>query len=95
MANHVHEYVNPLYCADDNSEFLVPNTASQNIKFWREMYCRFESGVHPREPIKEILHASADHSTALKDHINLLQCRIAQLEKLLGAKLKNFFFFFP
>jgi hypothetical protein len=37
------------------------------------MYCRFESGVHPREPLGDMLLAICDHSSSLEDHIRLLQ----------------------
>lgn len=84
MANHTNEYMNPLYQADSNTGLMVPNISSQNIKFWRGMYCRFESGVHPREPLNDILLSTCDHSTSLTEHIKLLQKRITSLKKLLG-----------
>ncbi|KAK6637361.1 hypothetical protein RUM44_007777 [Polyplax serrata] len=84
MANHVSEYLNPLFHPEENCEFLILNTASQNIRFWRDMYCRFESGVHPREPLNDILLATMDHSTSMREHIKHLQQRIAQLRKLTG-----------
>lgn len=85
MANHVSEYLNPLFHPEENCEFLILNTASQNIRFWRDMYCRFESGVHPREPLNDILLATMDHSTSMREHIKHLQQRIAQLRKLTGT----------
>lgn len=36
------------------------------------MYSRFESGVHPREPLGDLLLASKDHSTSLEDHVQHL-----------------------
>lgn len=72
MANHMNEYINPLYSALASPDVLVPNIAPQNIKFWRGMYCRFESGVHPREPLGDLLLATCDHSSSLEDHIRLL-----------------------
>lgn len=36
------------------------------------MYCRFESGVHPREPLGDLLLATCDHSFSLEDHIKYL-----------------------
>lgn len=41
-------------------------------RFWRGMYSRFESGVHPREPLGDLLLASKDHSTSLEDHVQHL-----------------------
>jgi myotubularin-related protein 6/7/8 len=72
MANHMNEYINPLYSALATPDILTPNIAPQNIKFWRGMYCRFESGVHPREPLGDLLLATCDHSSSLEDHIRLL-----------------------
>ena len=43
------------------------------FRFWRVLYCRFESGVHPRENLDEVVLATADHSRSLEDHINFLQ----------------------
>jgi len=68
----MNEYINPLYSALATPDILVPNIAPQNIKFWRGMYCRFESGVHPREPLGDLLLATCDHSSSLEDHIRLL-----------------------
>ena len=42
------------------------------FRFWRGMYGRFESGVHPREPLGDLLLASRDHSSSLEDHVNHL-----------------------
>lgn len=84
MANHMNEYLNPLYEAETNVGVLSPNTCPQNIRFWRGMYCRFEGGVHPREAMGDILLATCDHSTSLQEHIKLLQKRITSLKGLLG-----------
>jgi hypothetical protein len=68
----MNEYINPLYSSLATPDILMPNIAPQNIKFWRGMYCRFESGVHPREPLGDLLLATCDHSSSLEDHIRLL-----------------------
>lgn len=45
-------------------------------RFWRGMYGRFESGVHPREPLGDLLLASRDHCSSLEDHVqNLAKVR--------------------
>jgi hypothetical protein len=36
------------------------------------MYARFESGVHPREHLGDLLLASKDHCTSLEDHVTHL-----------------------
>lgn len=72
MANHMNEYINPLYAEDESPGTLFPVLCPQNIKFWRGMYCRFESGVHPREPLGDLLLATCDHSYSLEDHIKYL-----------------------
>lgn len=71
MSNHLNEYINPLY-RPEMDETIRPNLAPQCIKFWRGMYSRFESGIHPREPLDDLLIASKDHSTSLDDHVQLL-----------------------
>lgn len=71
MTNHITEYQNPLY-RPAVEEVLMPNLAPQSIKFWRNMFCRYESGVHPREPIDELLTSTKDHNASLEDHVQHL-----------------------
>lgn len=40
--------------------------------FWRGMYGRFETGIHPREPLEDLLLASRDHCNSLEDHMQHL-----------------------
>lgn len=84
MANHMNEYINPLYSPEDTPGLLIPNVMPQSIKFWRGMYCCFESGVHPREPLGDLLLATCDHSASLDDHIHLLTKRINSLKEVMG-----------
>ena len=51
LTNSADEFVNPLYDHAAKSEVLTVNLSPQNIRFWRGLYCRFESGTHPREPV--------------------------------------------
>lgn len=90
MANHINEYVNPLY-RPEIEEILKPNLAPQCLKFWRGMYSRFESGVHPREPICDILLASRDHCTSLEDHVNYLTKRISNIKSIISKSAKRTF----
>ncbi|XP_065282966.1 phosphatidylinositol-3,5-bisphosphate 3-phosphatase MTMR6 [Dermacentor albipictus] len=84
LGNHISEYVNPLYRTDRRgADTLHPSLAPQAIRFWRGMYNRFENGVHPREPLSDILAATKDHILSLEDHIQHLVKRIAQLRELL------------
>ncbi|KAJ8938721.1 hypothetical protein NQ318_005575 [Aromia moschata] len=89
MANHLHEYLNPLYTPEESSEVLVPNLIPQNIKFWRGMYCRFESGVHPREPQADVLLAAADHSFSLDEHVKYLSKRISSVRSLISRTVEK------
>ncbi|XP_024082511.1 myotubularin-related protein 8 isoform X2 [Cimex lectularius] len=84
MANHMREYINPLYNPKFCEGVLRPNLIPQNIRFWRGMYCRFESGVHPRESVSESLLVASNHSNSLEEHIKLLQKKINALTKLLS-----------
>ncbi|XP_039294729.1 myotubularin-related protein 6 isoform X1 [Nilaparvata lugens] len=81
MANHMNEYMNPLYDSSFAPQTLKPCLAPQSFKFWRGMYCRFESGVHPRENLGDLLLATCDHSASLEDHIKLLQKRISTIKQ--------------
>ena len=55
LVTHNDEFVNPLYDRETQSQILTLNLSPQNIKFWRGLYCRFETGAHPREPIIDLL----------------------------------------
>lgn len=83
MFKHVNEYVNPLYSAESTPGTLIPNLSPQNIKFWRGMYCRYESGVHPREPLGDLLLATLDHTYSLEDHERFLKKRVNSIKFLL------------
>ncbi|CAA9997503.1 unnamed protein product [Nesidiocoris tenuis] len=72
MANHMEEYINALYDFKAWNCVLFPNLASQNIRFWRGLFYRFEGGVHPREGIDELLLVTQNHSNSLEQHIKLL-----------------------
>ncbi|KAL7046375.1 hypothetical protein ACKWTF_002556 [Chironomus riparius] len=72
MANHMNEYLNPLYKPGEVDDILVPNLAPQCIKFWRGMYSRFESGIHPREDVSDFLLASKEHCSSLDEHVQHL-----------------------
>lgn len=88
MANHLNEYINPLY-RPEMDEIIKPNLAPQCIRFWRGMYSRFESGVHPREPLDDLLLASQDHCTSLEDHVQHLTKRIASFKNLISKSAKR------
>ncbi|XP_074649739.1 phosphatidylinositol-3,5-bisphosphate 3-phosphatase MTMR6-like isoform X2 [Tubulanus polymorphus] len=86
MAKNLGDYINPLYkkeCEITHS-VLKPNSSPQTFKFWRGMYNRFESGVHPRENVSDVVSALKDHSSSMEDHIKLLEKRITGLCKVLG-----------
>ncbi|XP_055536844.1 myotubularin-related protein 8 isoform X3 [Wyeomyia smithii] len=88
MSNHLNEYINPLY-RPEMDETIRPNLAPQCIKFWRGMYSRFESGIHPREPLDDLLVASKDHSTSLDDHVQLLTKRINSFKNMISKSAKR------
>ncbi|XP_054707043.1 myotubularin-related protein 6-like [Uloborus diversus] len=83
MSNHLSEFLNPLYRREVD-RVLHPSPAPQAIQFWRGMYNRFEDGVHPREPLGDMLVAAKDHISSLEDHALFLQKRIGRLKRALG-----------
>ncbi|XP_041970088.1 myotubularin-related protein 8 isoform X2 [Aricia agestis] len=90
MASHLNEYKNPLYNPKAHPELIKPDLSAQSIRFWRGMYCRHESGVHPREALADLLPAAVDHATALALHVDYLARRIATFKSLLsGRKAKK------
>ncbi|XP_052278880.1 myotubularin-related protein 6-like isoform X2 [Dreissena polymorpha] len=80
------EFLNPLFKKEYEVTMpvLIPKVYPQCIKFWRGMYNRFETGVHPRDEVKDILSAARDHSASLEDHVRLLEKRITQICHVLG-----------
>lgn len=58
------------------------------------MYGRFESGVHPREPLGDLLLSSRDHCTSLEDHVqHLTKVSISTIE-LIDLKIHDLFVYF-
>lgn len=41
-------------------------------RFWRGMYNRFENGIHPREPLGDLLAATTEHTQSLTDQADYL-----------------------
>lgn len=88
MTNHLNEFVNPLY-RPEMDEILRPNLAPQVIQFWRGMYGRFETGVHPREDICDIMLTSRDHCASLEDHVQYLTKHISNFKNLISKSAKK------
>lgn len=55
------------------------------------MYCRFESGVHPREPQTDLLLATANHTHSLDNHIKYLSKRISSMKSFIAKAVENKF----
>ncbi|XP_017868151.1 PREDICTED: myotubularin-related protein 6 isoform X3 [Drosophila arizonae] len=88
MSNHLNEYINPLY-KPNVDESIKANLAPQCIKFWRGMYSRFESGIHPREPLGDLLLDSKEHCNSLEDHVQHLTKRIASFKNYISKSAKK------
>ncbi|XP_045453513.1 myotubularin-related protein 6 [Melitaea cinxia] len=86
MASHLNEYKNPLYNPKAHPDVLKPDLNAQSIRFWRGMYCRHESGVHPRESLADLLPAAVEHAGALTLHIDYLAKRISTFKSLLSGR---------
>lgn len=89
MSNHMNEYINPLYRPGELEDIIRPNLSPQVIRFWRGMYSRYESGVHPRENIGDLLLSSKDHCASLEDHAIALTKRIGNLKNLISKSAKK------
>jgi hypothetical protein len=54
------------------------------------LYCRFESGVHPREPVIDLLTVMQNHTSSLEDHGKQLSKTIGQVTQMIAnAKATN------
>ncbi|KAK3854666.1 hypothetical protein Pcinc_038871 [Petrolisthes cinctipes] len=80
ISSHEREYRNPLYRKDSTADVLRINLCPQSIRFWRGMYNRFENGVHPREPLGDLLAATTEHTQSLSDQADFLTKRITWLK---------------
>ncbi|XP_072040916.1 phosphatidylinositol-3,5-bisphosphate 3-phosphatase MTMR8-like isoform X2 [Amphiura filiformis] len=91
MQTRMADYINPLYrpLLASKDPVLKPNTNPQAFRFWRGMYNRYENGVHPREPLMDILSAMKDHSSSLDDHVQYLESKVTSLRRMLGYEDKN------
>ncbi|XP_038063077.1 myotubularin-related protein 8-like [Patiria miniata] len=86
MQGRMADYYNPLYKANSPATggILRPNLSPQMFRFWRGMYNRYDNGVHPREPIADILNAMKDHTSSLTDHVRFLENKVSNLKDVLG-----------
>ncbi|KAK2184782.1 hypothetical protein NP493_253g03029 [Ridgeia piscesae] len=86
LTKYTSDFLNPFYQRDLEltQPVLQPVTNPQSFRFWRGLYCRFDSGIHPRESVYDVVRALKDHTSSLQDHCQLLEKRIASLCKLLG-----------
>lgn len=53
------------------------------------MYSRFESGIHPREPLGDLLLDSKEHCNSLEDHVQHLTKRIASFKNYISKSAKK------
>lgn len=82
------QFVNPLYERTTSKQVLSFRDGiiiPQNIKFWRGLYCRFESGAHPRECLLDLLTITQNHTTSLEDHGRQLTKTIGYYTEKIGA----------
>lgn len=56
-----------------NEDVLDLDTSPQQIKFWRGFYNRFDSGLHPRESLDDLISLTFNHITSLEKHIAFLE----------------------
>jgi len=84
LTNSADEYINPLYEPSSRTEVLMPNVMPQNILFWRGLYCRYEAGTQPREPVIDLLTLTQLHTQSLEDHAKHLSRRVDGLRSLIS-----------
>jgi len=85
LTNNADEFLNPLYDYASKTEVLQPSVSPQNIRFWRGLYCRFEVGTHPREPVIDLLTLTQLHTASLEDHAKHLSKRVDGLKSLISS----------
>jgi len=85
LTNSADEFVNPLFDNSSKCDVLSPSVSPQNILFWRGLYCRFEVGTHPREPVIDLLTLTQMHTASLEDHAKHLSKRVDGLKSLISS----------
>ncbi|CAF1474994.1 unnamed protein product [Adineta steineri] len=85
ILQNVNDFKNPLFRPQSTyaSEVLLPTIHSQTLKFWMNMYHRFDGSILPKENIPNTLTHLIDHTAALNDHARLLEKRIRELRTIL------------
>jgi myotubularin-related protein 6/7/8 len=89
VLQNVNDFKNPLFRPQSTyaSEVLLPTINSQTLKFWLNMYHRFDSSILPRENIPNTLTHLIDHTISLNDHARLLEKRIRELQSILENEI--------
>ncbi|XP_074599792.1 myotubularin related protein 6 isoform X2 [Brevipalpus obovatus] len=84
------EYTNPLYVIQRKKraliDFLDVNISPQIIRFWRAMYNRFDTGIHPREAVDDLMYVTFKHIQSLEEHIKYLEEKINEQEQLFNQQ---------
>ena len=75
--------INPLYYTKRSSKLggcdavkdgpITFDASPQLIKYWSSFYNRFETGLHPRESVNELILSSYNHIKSLERHIKFLK----------------------
>lgn len=60
-------------CDDIKEAPITLDTSPQLIKYWAPFYNRFETGLHARESVDELLLSSYNHITSLERHVKYLK----------------------
>ncbi|CAD5114829.1 DgyrCDS3867 [Dimorphilus gyrociliatus] len=84
------DFINPFYEKEHETclelRALKPDTSPSVIKFWKELYLRYDFGAQPRESVSDTVSTLKDHIISLKEHANLLENRIGTLCRLLNKE---------
>ena len=67
-------------------QVLILNTSPQVIKFWRNFYNRFESGIHPKESVDDLMVVTYNHIISLERHIKYLEANLKCQQDVNQAK---------
>lgn len=63
---------------DLQEQILNLDTSPQTIQYWRGFYNRFESGIHPKESISDLMVVTYNHILSLERHVQYLE-RVSEL----------------
>jgi myotubularin-related protein 6/7/8 len=80
---HLDDFVNSLYDKDIDNQLIVPVFDIPFLRFWKGLYCRYDTGPHAQELWEEVACSYFQQNICLEDHIRYLTQHMNDLKEKL------------